>query len=157
MNIALMTMIFFFIAGCIFLGIEACIPGFGFFGGTGLSGVIIALIIAFYVPYGLYIFFLMVIASSVSIYFIVKYIKKRQLYGKIVLDETVGFEKKDYKGLEKLVGKEGVSKTVLKPFGSAEFNGVTIDVYTEGEYINSNVRVTVTKFCDNKLYVKEIN
>ncbi|MEG0126968.1 MAG: NfeD family protein, partial [Clostridia bacterium] len=47
------------------------------------------------------------------------------------------------KDMEVFLGKEGVTTTVLRPSGMAEFDGVKLNVVADGEYIPQNVRVKI--------------
>ncbi len=145
------------IIGITFICIELFVPGFGFFGIAGgiLTAISVILTIV-YIPFGFFVV-LAETAIIVSIgFFAIKYIRNHQLYGKLILDETLEYEKKEYCNLENLIGKEGKAKTALKPFGSVDFNGVSIDVYADGEFINTDEMVKVTKLYNNKLYVKKV-
>ena len=45
--------------------------------------------------------------------------------------------------MEVFLGKEGVTTTVLRPAGMAEFDGVKLNVVADGEYIPKDARVRV--------------
>ena len=54
------------------------------------------------------------------------------------------------------VGKEGVARTALRPAGIAEFDGVKLNVLTEGEFIDVGKRVSVSRVEGNRIVVAEI-
>ena len=58
--------------------------------------------------------------------------------------------------MEALLGKEGVTATVLNPVGFAEFDGVRLNVSTEGSYLEKEKKVKVSKVEGSKIIVKEI-
>ncbi|NTV89497.1 MAG: hypothetical protein HGA22_03920 [Clostridiales bacterium] len=59
--------------------------------------------------------------------------------------------------LEYFVGREGVSLTVLRPAGTADFNGVRLDVVSEGEFIQKDTPVSILKIEGHRIVVKKIN
>ena len=59
--------------------------------------------------------------------------------------------------MEEFIGREGICKTDLRPFGSAEFNGIVLDVLSDDGYIKRNSLIKIIKFEDNKLYVRLVN
>ena len=54
------------------------------------------------------------------------------------------------------VGKEGESRTVLRPAGIAEFDGVKLNVVSDGEYIANGARVVVDRVEGNRIVVREL-
>ena len=62
----------------------------------------------------------------------------------------------DHEETEALLGKEGVTVTVLNPVGFAEFAGVRLNVVSEGQYLEKNVKVRVTKVEGAKILVRPI-
>jgi membrane-bound serine protease (ClpP class) len=83
-----------------------------------------------------------------------RWIKRRQIYGKFVLNETLEHEKPDISGLGFFIGKEGMTKTALRPHGDADFNGTKVEVWSEVDYIPANARVKVIDVRDKKVLVR---
>lgn len=52
--------------------------------------------------------------------------------------------------------KEGVSLTILRPTGIADFNGIKLDVITEGEFIQKDKKVKIIQVQGNRIVVKEV-
>ncbi|MGR3294439.1 MAG: NfeD family protein, partial [Candidatus Scalindua sp.] len=59
-------------------------------------------------------------------------------------------------GKSSLVGKEGKALTVLHPTGKIEVNDHTLDVVTEGEYIEKGQIVEIIEISGNRIVVKAI-
>ena len=59
------------------------------------------------------------------------------------------------KDMEYLLGKKGVACTDLRPSGKGEFNGVKLDILSDGEFIKKGVKITVTEIKNNKIFVRE--
>lgn len=55
-----------------------------------------------------------------------------------------------------MVGKQGISKTVLRPSGKVEIDGDLYDAYTRGEYIDPNLPIVVISDEGTSLKVKEV-
>lgn len=145
------------ILGLIFLVIEAIIPGFGFFGISGFLLLLISSITTITsVKFGFLIVFFEVIFISLLIYYIFKYMRKGQFLGRIILDETLNYEEKEVGGTDYFLGKEGITKTPLRPFGSANFNGVVMEVYSDGAFIKEKTRIKVIEVTTNKIIVTEL-
>lgn len=55
------------------------------------------------------------------------------------------------------IGDEGVTISYLRPEGKALINGNRVEVFSLGEYIESNKKVKVVKIAENKIFVKQLN
>lgn len=53
------------------------------------------------------------------------------------------------------VGRRGVTHTVLRPAGMAEFDGVKLNVVSDGDYIPSGRRIVVDRVEGNRIVVRE--
>ena len=62
----------------------------------------------------------------------------------------------EHEDTEALLGKEGVTATVLNPVGIAEFDGVRLNVVSEGNYLGKGVRVRIQQIDGAKIIVREI-
>lgn len=146
------------IVGLFFVFIELLVPGFGIFGIIGTVCIILSwLITIFTFKLGLLIVLFEVIFISVLLYLAIKQLKRMQIYGKFILSDVLQQDKKDVGNMDKFVGREGVCKTDLRPFGNAEFNGLILEVLSDDGYIKRDSLVKVIRFEDNKLYVKLVN
>lgn len=145
----------------LFLGImcliaEMFIPGFGVCGISGIVLMIIAAVLAvFYVPYGWLFVSAETVLLAATVYTMFNYIKKKQLHGKLIMDETLNEDVPQIGDLNYFVGKEGVTKTPLRPFGEVDFNGVSIEVSSNGAYVEQGKPVKVTEVQKNKIIVTE--
>ena len=146
------------LAAVVVLIVDIYIEGFGILGifGLILLGVSIFVNISF-VPFGTFVVIGKIVILIPGIIFFVRYLKRKGLYGKLVLNETLAEdEKKDFSYFEELLGCEGVTLTALRPFGRAEFDGVSVEVYSDSTYLPANESVKVVRFKDKKLFVKPI-
>ena len=140
-------------AACMFA--EASIPGFGFFGITGIVLLIASTVITIiYVPFGGFVIlgeYAILAASAFGFY---RWVKSKQIYGQLVLRETLNEDKPEFGDLSVFLGKEGVAKTTLRPVGVADFNGVSLEVTADCAYIPQNTRIKVTEVSRKMLYVR---
>jgi membrane-bound ClpP family serine protease len=54
------------------------------------------------------------------------------------------------------IGSEGTTITVLRPSGTANFNGVKLDVVSEGEFIPKDSNVKIVKVEGHRIVVNQI-
>lgn len=54
------------------------------------------------------------------------------------------------------VGREGVAMTVMHPAGLAEFDGVRLNVVSEGDYIEKGTRVVISQVEGVRIVVKPV-
>ena len=59
----------------------------------------------------------------------------------------------DFIGQEKLVGKDGITVTNLRPSGKALIAGEKLDVVSRGEYIEKNSEISVHAVSGNQIVV----
>ncbi len=59
-------------------------------------------------------------------------------------------------GLEAMLGKEGVTKSTLRPAGIATIDGVRMDVVSQGGFIPKNTNIKVVKVEGRRVVVKQV-
>ena len=82
------------------------------------------------------------------------FIRRRQLHGGMILTDVDDAPKVDMSGF---VGKEGKAITLLRPVGEADFNGVRVQVSSDGPFIEKGTRVRVVETQATKVIVHAIN
>lgn len=146
------------LVGLAFCIAEMASPGVGVFGILGtLSLIASAIITVVFVPLGIFIMAGNVVVVSVILYAVFKYLARKQLYGHLILNETLGFEADSIGDLDYFIGKEGVSKTDLKPVGTADFNGVFMDVTSDGPFVDKGQKIKVVEIKNNTIVVTQQN
>lgn len=162
-----------FLAGLILLLIELfIIPGFGATGVSGIILIIAALILSmqnFIIPkfnWEWSIFFKNILSVFLSfmgsiIFMIVlsRFLPKIKLFGQIALNTvqsaSEGFTVQPEDIKKKYLGKKGVTKTVLRPSGKAEFDGEVIEVETIGDYLEKGTEVEIIEVSGNRIVVRK--
>jgi membrane-bound serine protease (ClpP class) len=69
---------------------------------------------------------------------------------------SVATDDEDESPLQKLVGKEGLAETVLRPSGKVRIEGVTYDAHSEGAWIEHGSRIRVLEARTSEVMVREI-
>ena len=151
-----------FFAGIGFLILEVFMPGFGMPGITGCVIEVIALVLTWFAhgplaTLGLLLIVLAVLAIAISTS--LRSLSKGKLgKSKLVLNETESNEA-GYRATEDLdvfVGREGTTTSVLRPTGIADFDGVRLNVSSEGDYITAGTRIRIISVEGQKILVRTI-
>ncbi|MCL2402380.1 MAG: hypothetical protein FWC90_07030 [Oscillospiraceae bacterium] len=143
------------LAAVVMIVVDVFLEGFGILGTFGLLVMAASIFInVAYVPFGIFIMAGKVVALVVAGVFFFRYLKRKQLYGKFILKETLLEDKIDFSALENFLGKEGITRTALRPFGQANIEGTSVEVCcSDAKYIPVNQRVKVVDLRDRKLFV----
>lgn len=146
-----------FAFGFIFVIVEMFHPGFGIPGILGIILLVAGVVLtADSVMEVLVLLGIIIAILGVALNFVLKSVTKGRLSKILILHET---QKKEdgYIGAEDLeyfVGQEGIALTVLRPSGTAEINGIKMDVVSEGEFISQNTKVKIIKVEGRRIVVK---
>jgi membrane-bound ClpP family serine protease len=147
------------ILGLILLVVEIFAPGFGIAGGAGLALIILGIVLTARNPLEATVMvIILLVLLAIIIAIILRSAKKGKLSKKLVLWSATRGEE-GYKSTEdrkELIGREGVALTILRPSGSADFNGERLDVVTEGAFIQPNMKVKVVRVEGRRIVVRSI-
>ncbi|MCK4802533.1 nodulation protein NfeD [bacterium] len=162
-----------FIVGGVLLVLELfVIPGFGIAGVSGVLLIVASLFLSLVkeplpktpVDISRLLEATYVVAASLIATFLVAtlsfaFMPKFPLLSKLILTS----EEKREKGfrsapveLEKFIGKQGMTLTMLRPVGKAQFGDTILDVVSEGELIEKGRQVEVMKVEGNRIVVSEV-
>lgn len=155
-NVPLLVMM---LVGVGLLVFEMYVPGFGV---PGISGI--ALLVAGFLllkptlEQGLVLFAVLAailcIALSICLY---SASKGRLSKSKLVLnDVAVSADAAENNDLNYFLGREGVTHTALRPAGIGEFDGVKLNVVSEGEFIAQGMPIQVLSVSGNRIVVRQI-
>ena len=146
-----------FLLGLIFLIIEVFMPGFGL---PGIAGVVleVASIVLAFVKHGglaalvITLLILAVVGISISIAL------RRLPQSSIILNDTESAAEGyvAVRDMEVFLGREGVTTTVLRPTGMAEFEGVKLNVQADGEFVPKGAAVRVERVEGARVVVRRI-
>lgn len=147
------------IIGLVFVIIEMFHPGFGAPGIIG--GIFLAIGIILYAK-SLLQALIMVIAIlailGVALTLVLQSAAKGHLARHLVLYDSLDRDDRfsASEDLEYFLGSEGTALTVLRPSGTADFNGVRLDVVSEGEFIAKDTPVKIVKIEGHRIVVNKI-
>ena len=167
--------IIIFFIGILLIAVEILfIPGFGIAGIPGIILLLIGAILSFQdftiprTPYDvdlliMNIFTIMcsLIGSGIAIFLMFKFMPGMPLFNRLVLtaSETTkgGFViPSQPEGGSDLTGAKGMALTPLHPTGKIEVNNNTLDVVTDGEFIEKGQTVEIIEIRGNRIVVKAL-
>jgi hypothetical protein len=158
-NVADNMTILIFIMGVTLLALEIFIPSFGVIG-------IIGLILSGYSVMdsfsdsrmGILVLVLTALAIILTVTIYVKLGFDRSLFDRMILSNkdssTRGYNSKT--NYDNLVGKSGLSKSILRPTGRIEIDGNIYDAKSESDFISKDRNILVTRIKNGNIIVKEI-
>lgn len=159
----LLPIILCFVAGVGLVVVEVFLPGFslpGIAGALLLLGSIVLtwLNINGIAALGVTVVCLAVVAIAISLA-MKSASKGRFANSNMVLKDTESAEAgyNAVADMEVFLGREGQTTTVLRPTGMADFEGVRLNVMTEGEYLEANTRVRIEKVEGPRIVVRAIS
>ena len=157
-----LAIIILFIAGLVMLIVEAFLPGFGI---PGISGGVleIAAVVMTCVQHGPVAGAILLLVAVSMLGIAVTCSLRSAARGRLnntamVLKETESNEA-GYSATEDLsvfVGREGSALTALRPTGMADFDGVRLNVSSEGDYIPPDTRVRIIRTEGGKVLVRPV-
>ena len=146
------------LVGVALLVVEMYVPGFG---APGISGGVL-LVLGFVLlkpplAEGLILFAILAailcVALSICLY---SASKGRLSKSKLVLnDVAVSANAAENNDLNYFIGREGVTHTALRPAGIGEFDGVKLNVVSDGEFIAKDRPIRVQSVEGNRIVVCE--
>ena len=164
-----------FLLGIVLLAVEIfVIPGFGVAGVAGIALIMTSLILSLInnvgfdfemtMPTQIINAFLTVILATVggffgSIYLAKKFVTTSFMSSMVlsaVQNKNEGFVGVDTKE-HGLIGKQGTTKTILRPSGKVEVEGDTYDATALSGYIDKGEAIQVVKYETAQLFVRKIN
>ena len=151
-----------FVIGIGLMVLEAFMPGFGL---PGISGIILEVVAVALTwmnhgpmaALGMTLIVLSILAIAISMS-LSSAANGKLSRSKLVLNDTESNEAgyRSTEDLDVFLGKEGVTTTVLRPTGMAEFDGVRLNVVSEGEFIQSGTRVQIVRVEGSRILVRTI-
>ncbi len=161
--LANLPIIICFLVGIGLLVTEVFLPGFGL---PGISGIILEFVTIFLTwqshgpiaALGMTIIILAVIGITISIA-LKSAAKGRLSKSSIILnhEESISEGYSATADMDVFLGKEGITTTVLRPAGIAEFDGVRLNVVSEGEFIGARTKVRIEHVEGARILVRPLS
>lgn len=155
-GLGLLSAIFFGL-GVILMLIEVYVPGFGIWGIAGITCFIVGIIVTADTLLEALILMMILLAIVGTMFSILLHsISKGKLPKNMVLSTSM--KKEDgYIGTSDMnyfLNKQGFTLTILRPAGTVDFDGVKLDVVSEGEFLPKGVKVKVIKVEGRRIVVR---
>ena len=150
--------IMFLIAGVMLIGAEVFVPG-GVLGVVGAMALMTASVIGFAIfppAIAIMIAFGMIILVGVVIVLWIRIFPKTGIGRQMTVIRNLKDAKGTESGMDGLVGKTGITRSVLRPAGFVEVDHRRIDVVTQGEMIDCGVPVRITAVEGNHVIVQAL-
>ena len=153
---------------CFFVGVgllvlEAFMPGFGIAGVSGIVVETVAVVLTWInhgpvAALGMLLIILSMVAIAISMS-LRSATNGRLSKSRLILRETESNEAgyRSTEDMEVFMGREGQTTTVLRPSGIAEFDGVRLNVVSEGEFIPSGTAVRVVRIEGSRILVRSVS
>ena len=147
------------LAGVALLIAEVFLPGFGVPGISGIALMLISVVLV-WTSYGPMAGLVVVVVGLVLAGLAVSVSLRSAAHGKLSKSPLslpdIHEHRSEEDELAALLGKEGVTATVLRPAGIGEFDGVRLNVVSDGEFIGKGAKVRVEKIEGNRIVVREM-
>ena len=144
------------LSGVALLVLEVFVPGFGLPGVSGLILLTVGIVLTwstYGIVAGLAVMLISLALAGISISVSLKSAANGRLSkSALILNDVTGSV--EHEEADALLGREGETLTVLNPVGFADFDGVRLNVVSEGTYLDKGVRVKVTQVEGNKIIVR---
>ena len=143
------------VVGFVLVVVEIYLPGFGAPGIVGTALLIGGILLCARGNVALSLILLGVIVALLAVVLslsIRSASRGRLQKSKLVLHDADAPTVSDH-DLSYYVGQEGAAMTVLRPAGIGEFNGVKLNVISEGDYIPEGARIRVRHVEGNRIVV----
>lgn len=146
------------IVGYVLMVVEMYVPGFGL---PGISGIILMTIgIVAMEPTPLQALLLVLVSVlllGIAFSVAMRSISKGRLSrSRLVLNDALNGKKEDDgDDLSYFIGKHGQTHTALRPAGIAEFDGVKLNVVSDGDFVGAHRPVRVVRVEGNRIVVCE--
>ncbi len=147
-----------FLIGFVLVIIEMFNPGFGVPGITGVLCLIAGVILMASTPLeAIILVFIITVILGVALMVVFYLASKGKLSKRMVLSDKLNSES-GFNGTEDLkyfVGKEGKALSVLRPSGTGEFEGLKLDVVSQGEFIQKGANIRVIRVEGRRIVVDD--
>jgi len=138
---------------------EMYIPGFGVPGILGIGTLILGFVLLRpSLEQGLLLFVILAAILCIALAIcLVTASKGRLAKSKLALtDVAIPSDAAENNDLNYFIGREGVTHTALRPAGIGEFDGVKLNVVSDGEFIGQGKQVRVLSVDGNRIVVTEM-
>ena len=151
------TSLALFVLGLILLVIEGMVPGFGLPGIGGIIFVFVGTILAMNsIRYAILSLSVAIIITTLVTILLIKLGFKSKLFDSVVLKSMLNAERGylSVDNMDRLIDKEGLTVSELRPTGFIEIDGERLDALSEGSFIPRDTPIKVVKIEGAKIFVR---
>lgn len=147
------------IAGFILIAVELVVPGFGL---PGIAGIVCLVAGVFMVTdsveEGILVTIVVIVILSILTAVVIGLMHHRKFKSPIILDTDVHVENAQLEAsdLDYLLHREGTASTDLRPVGKGDFDGIELDIVSDGAYIKKGSRIKIVQISSNRLMVRNL-
>lgn len=148
-----------FLVGVLLIVAEALLPATGVLGALGVAAMLYSVVLALGGDVNaLYALFAAVAIALVSFLLLVRFLPESRLWKRVVLHDASTSAGGYVSAAERtdLVGREATVLTDVRPAGSILIDGVSVDVVSEGAYIEKGERVYVAEVHGSRIVVRRV-
>jgi len=159
MDFMMQVAVLLLIIGTLALLLELIIPGFDGFicGFIGIIALIASAVITFiFHEYGWIFVGIGFMALALLCGLMYNFVTKRQLQGRVILNDNLAEDANVVGDLSAMVGREGTAVSRLRPYGDADFQGMRMEVSSEGAIIERGAKIRVLSTQGSKIIVGEM-
>ena len=151
-----------FVLGIGLLIMEALMPGFGIAGFSGIALEVVALVLTWQqhgtmATLGMLLIVLSVLAIAISTS--LHSLTKGKLSKSSIVNSHTESTDAGYRSAEDMqvfLVREGTATTALRPTGLGEFDGIRLNVVSEGDFIENGTKIRVTQIEGSRIVVKKV-
>ena len=144
-----------FVLGIGLLIMEALMPGFGIAGFSGIALEVVALVLTWQQHGTMATLGRLPIAISTSLHSLTKgKLSKSSIVNSHTESTDAGYRSAE--DMQVFLGREGTATTALRPTGLGEFDGVRLNVVSEGDFIENGTKIRVTQIEGSRIVVKKV-
>ena len=143
--------------GMILIIVEVFLPGFGLPGISGIALVGVGILMVGW-HFGTLTAVAVLLVLIAVLALLISWVLRQASSGKGRHGELFLREKSDYElheDMQVLVGKAGKTTSVLRPAGIGDFDGVRLNVVTEGSFIEKDVPIEIVRVDGSRIVVRE--
>lgn len=153
--IANLPMLLCLLMGMGLIVVEVFLPGFGLPGISGIILVAVGIVIAalnYSAVTAVGILLVLIAVLAVLISFVLRHVANGGGDSKLFLRDAQ--EMGDGEDMKVLIGRSGVAKSMLRPAGIGDFDGVRLNVVTEGSYVETGKPIKIVGVEGNRIVVR---
>jgi len=144
------------LTGMILIIVEVFLPGFGLPGISGIALVGIGVIwvgTSFGALTAVGVLLVIVAVTAVAISWVLRQASSGKTHPELFLQEREEIGQQE--DMQVLVGRSGKTISVLRPAGIGDFDGVRLNVVTEGGFIEQGAQIEIIRVDGSRIVVRE--